>query len=395
MIACFAWTNLQIINMTNARINLYAEEKADLFVRMGPHISEELVEAARSSGIYDHVYTFDPVVLSYKNMKLGWIPGFKVFLLRGEFRKAYDALLDDLCGGQKYSRALVTWFYVDNVFVLDYWKRHADKFAITLVEEGTGTYFYTKKDLAFPMFMGKRLKDRIRRKVTEGPLARVLRKDIDSICMYRPEYSRQDVDYQKLQLPQISHAKNEDVFRLLCAATGSVVQNKLDRYQHSKAIYFSLFSQQGPEYDATSLEVLTMLIDAFPAGQIAAKIHTGEPVHAETFARELEGRVFTDREVYIFEGLYAQMHARDQKVLVSCISSAAINPKFMFGEEPYVIFTYRLYNDYKTHPIPGDDWIAEALMDAYSDKSRVMIPNSMEELKQMLGSIRLPQSTTE
>ncbi len=390
MIACFAWTNLQIINMSNAKINLYGEEKADLFIRMGPHISDALVEAVCNSGIYENVYTFDPVVLSYKNMRLGWIPGFKVFLLRGEFRKAYDALLDDLCGGRKYSRALVTWFYVENVFVLDYWKRHADSFAITLVEEGTGTYFYSKKDLAFPMFMGKHLKDRIRRKVTEGPLARVLRKDIDAICMYRPEYSQPDVDYRKLQLPQVNETTNPLVYCLLRTATRSVTENQLECYEKSKAIYFSLFTQEGSGYDATSLEILTTLIEAFPPGQVAAKIHTGDPVHAESFAREVEDRVFADREVYIFEGLYAQMHDRNQKLLVSCISSAAINPKFMFGDEPFVIFTYRLYSDYQTQPIKGDDWIAEALLDAYSDKSRVMIPNSMEELKTMLGEICFP-----
>lgn len=389
MIACFAWTNLQIINMSNAKINLYGEEKADLFIRMGPHISDSLVEAVCNSGIYENVYTFDPVVLSYKNMRLGWIPGFKVFLLRGEFRKAYDALLDDLCGGRKYSRALVTWFYVENVFVLDYWKRHADSFAITLVEEGTGTYFYSKKDLAFPMFMGKHLKDRIRRKVTEGPLVRVLRKDIDTICMYRPEYSQPDVDYRKLRLPQIHEATNPEVYRLLYAATCSVTENRLEHYEKSQAIYFSLFTQEGSEYDAMSLEILKNLIESFPSGQVAAKIHTGDPVHAETFARELEDRVFADREVYIFEGLYVQMHERSRKLLVSCISSATINPKFMFGDEPFVIFTYRLYNDYQTRPIEGDDWIARALLDAYSDKSRVMIPNSVEDLKTMLREISL------
>ena len=389
MIACFAWTNLQIINMTNAKINLYQDEKADLFIRTGPHISKDLVEAVRCSGIYDKVYTFDPVVLSYKNMRWGWIPVFKVFLLRGEFQKAYDALLEGLCGGKKYRRALVTWFYVENVFVLDYWKRHASNFSITLVEEGTGTYFYSKKDLVFPMFMGKHLKDRIRRKVTEGPLARVLRRDIDSICMYRPEYSKPDVNYRKLQLPQIHETANPEVYHLLRAATRSVAENCLERYEKSKAIYFSLFTQEGPEYDATSLEILKALMEAFPSGQVAAKIHTGDPLHAETFAKEVEERVFADREVYIFEGLYAQMHERNRKLLVSCISSAAINPKFMFGDEPFVIFTYRLYSDYRTRPIEGDDWIAKALLDAYSDKSRIMIPNSMEELKTMLREISL------
>ena len=390
MIACFAWTNLQLINITNAKINLYAGEKADLFIRMGPHISEALVEAIRQSNIYENIYPFDPVVLSYKNMRLGWIPGFKVLLLKGEFRKAYDALLEQLCGSRQYSRALVTWFYGENVFVLDYWKRHSDTFSITLVEEGTGTYFYTKKDLAFPMFMGKYLKDRIRRKVTEGQLAARLRRDIDSICMYRPEYSHPDVDYRKLQLPVVDQNTNPVICDLLRAATHSVSDRQLARYEDSAAVYFSLFSQEGPEYDATSLQILSSLIDAYPAGQVIAKVHTGDPVHARTFAREEEERAYIDRNVYIFEGLYARLENRSDRLLVSCLSSAAINPKFMFGDEPYVIFTYRLYSDYQTQPIEGNDWIAYALRDAYEDKSRVMIPESLQELREMLEKIRLP-----
>ena len=389
MIACFAWTNLQLINISNARVNLYPDEKADLFVRMGPHISEDLLEEIRNSGFFEHVYCFDPVVLSYKNMRLGWIPGFKVFLLRGEFQKGYDALLDQLCGARKYSRALVTWFYAENVFVLNYWRKHTDRLDITLVEEGTGTYFYTKKDLAFPMFMGKHLKDRVRRKVTEGPLAAVLRKKIDSICMYRPEYCHPDVDYRKLTLPVITEDGNPVIHRLLCAATQSVREKRLARYDNADAIYFSLFSQEGPSYDATSMQVLDALIDAMPADSVAVKIHTGDPIHAAHFAGEAEERAFVDRDVYIFEGLYAQMQRRDRKLLVSCISSASINPKFMFGEEPYEIFTYRLYEDYRAHPIAGNDWIAEALKDSYKEKSRIMVPNSMEELREMLAVIPL------
>lgn len=386
MIACFAWTNLQLINISNAKVNLYKDEKADLFIRMGPHISADLVDAIRTSNIYDHVYSFDPVVLNYKNMTLGWIPGFKVFLLKSHFQKAYNVLMDNLCGSKVYHRALVTWFYAENVFVLNYWKKYSHNLAITLVEEGTGTYFYSKNDLAFPMFMGKHIKDRIRRKVTEGPLAAVLKKKIDSICMYRPEYSHPDIDYHKLRLPVISEIYNPVVHNLLHIATQSILNQKLDRYNAATAIYFSLFSQEGSAYDATSLQILNTLINEMPTDCVVAKIHTGDPIHAETFAKEIENRAYIDRDVYIFEGVYAQMNGRREKLLVSCLSSATINPKFMFGDEPYVIFTYRLYNDYQRRPIKGDDWIANALIDAYEDKSRVMIPNTIQDLENAIRS---------
>lgn len=387
MIACFAWTNLQMINISNAKVNLYSDEQADLFVRMGPHISAALVEAVRNSGIYKNVYTFDPVVLSYKNMRWGWVPGFKVFLLKGAFQEAYSKLLQDLCGTRKYSRVLITWFYAENVFAVDYWMRNTDKLAITLVEEGTGSYFYKKKDLFFPMFMGKHMKDRIRRKITEYPLAKKLSKCIDTICLYQPQCCQPDVDYIRLALPQVTESANPRIHHLLCAATPADSIPQKSKYDNSDAIYFSPFSQEGLAYDAVSQDVLLWTADLLAPRSIVAKLHTGCPEHAETFAKGFEDRVFVDRNVFIFEGLYAQLQDPGEKLLISCISSAAINPKFMFGDEPYVIFTYRLYPDYQKRPIPGNDWIANALINAYEDKSRVMIPNSMHELQQMIRSI--------
>ena len=47
MIAGFAWSNLQIVNVTNAVVNLYSDDRADLFVLMGPHISADLIDSIR------------------------------------------------------------------------------------------------------------------------------------------------------------------------------------------------------------------------------------------------------------------------------------------------------------------------------------------------------------
>ena len=57
----------------------------------------------------------------------------------------------------------------------------------------------------------------------------------------------------------------------------------------------------------------------------------------------------------------------------------------MFNEEPYIILTYRLYDTYRQLGVERDDRIAEILLDSYTDKSRIMIPNSMYELKNMLA----------
>lgn len=387
MIACFAWTNLQILNVTNARINLYGDKKADLYIRMGTHISKELIAAVKASGVYENVYPLDPIVLSYKNMKLGFIPHFRVLLLKKAYTDSYNALLDHTAPNKKYERVLLAWFYAENAFVINYFAQNTDHLAITLVDEGTGSYCYKKKELFFPMFMAGRWQDRLRRMLAEKPVAKKLAKNIDTICLYRPEFCQPDIDYKKLTLPQIRPETNPVVYNILCASAGSLDYTQFIRYNKRRYIYFSLFSQEGEEFDRTSIEILDSVLKGSYEKQVVAKIHTGNTAHAQNFALSYEDRIYVDRNVYIFESLYAQLDNPSDKVLVSCASTATINPKFMFGDEPYVIFTYRLYNTYRQIGVERDDWIANALIEAYEDKSRVMIPNSMHELQNMIRQI--------
>ena len=387
MIACFAWTNLQILNATNAKVNVYGKEKADLYVRMGMHISNELIGAVRKSGIYENVYCLDPISLRYKYMRLGKIPHLKVLLLKKAFVNAYDALMNNTAPGKKYSRVLLAWFYAENAFVIDYFARNTDHLAITLIDEGTGSYCYNKKQICFPMFMAAHWKDRLRRILTEGGLARKLARNIDTMCLYRPEYARPDIDYNMVSLPQIRKDTNPILYKILCDAAKNLDYTHFIRYDKRRYYYFSQFSQEGRAFDEVSLDILRSVINLTFKNKVIAKIHTGNTEHAQTFAKDYEGDVFVDREVYIFEALYCQLENPSNKVLVSCASTSTLNPKFMFGEEPYVIFTYRLYSRYRQVGVERDDWIAKALRDAYTDKSRVMIPNSMSELQQMIREL--------
>lgn len=388
MIACFAWTNLQILNVTNTRVNIYGDKKADLYIRMGRHISRELIGAVRASGVYENVYTLDPVELSFKNMKYGWIPHLRVLFLKKAYINAYTALLDLTAPGRKYERVLMAWFFAENAFVINYFAQHTDHLAITLVDEGTGSYCYGKKELFFPGFMASgRWQNKLKRWLTEGVMAKRLSKNIDTICLYRPDYCQPDIDYKKVTLPQIRKDTNPVIYKLLCASADSLDATQFIRYNKRRYIYFSLFSQEGKSFDKVSVDILDSVLNSSFDKQVVAKIHTGNTAHAENFAKSYEDRIYVDRNIYIFEALYAQLDNPSDKVLVSCASTATLNPKFMFGEEPYVIFTYRLYNTYRQVGIERDDWIANALLDAYEDKSKVMIPNSMQELKDMIRRI--------
>lgn len=390
MIACFAWTNTQILNITNAKINLFADDKADLYIRMGGHMSEALINSVKKSGVFENIYCLDPFKINYTKLKFGFLPNFRVLFLRHAYSQAYKHLLERLNGIRTYDRAILAWFYTENVFLLDWWSRGKENFKITFVDEGTGSYCYTKKQMIFPVSLIGSKKALIKRYLAEYALSRKMSRKVDSICYYRPEFCRPDIDYKKLTLPIVSEETNPLMCQILRGATSDLDMIHFSQYEKRKAIYLSTFSVEGASFDEQSLDMLTTMETVFGRNRVIAKIHTGNTNHAVNFAKSHEKKIYVDRDKYIFEGLYMQLPNRGKKVFVSCVSTASIYPKFMFNEEPYVIFTYRLYNTYKQVGVERDDWMSQAVIDAYEDKSKVMIPNSMYELKQMLKRV-MPQ----
>ena len=384
MIACYAWSNLQIINVTNAAANLYSDSKADLFIRMGPHISQSLIAALERSGVYEHVHCIDPLYIDCKKTPLGKIPKVRILATKSALRKAYGALLGHLCGETVYERALLPWFFADSVFFLDYWAKYNPKLAISFVEEGTSSYSYSQKQMCFSLFNAPTFAHKLIRYFKEGAMMRRFKHHVDTLCLYRPEYSQPDITFEKRALPTITEDTNPAMYSIMCNAVAELDNTHYIRYEKRNIIYFSSYSIADPEFERQSASILNSIVKKAFNKNIICKVHTHSTTHAQKFAQDVQDRIFVDREKYIFEGLYMQLPNREKKIFVSCVSTTALNTKFMFGVEPYVIFTYRLYSGYRQNAVTGDDWLANSLLDAYEDKSRVMIPNSVHEFEEMI-----------
>ncbi len=387
MIAYYTWTNTQIVNAANSKINIFKNDKADLYVRMSEQISEPLLRAVKSQDVFENIYYIDPIILDYKKLLLGFLPNIRAIFLESAYKKAYGAMLNNMCGEREYSRVILPWFYADSVFLIYYWDKFSPNLRISFLEEGTGGYCCYKKEMIFLLAPLKTLKEKFKRILAEGKLSYKYAGRVDSICLYRPQYCREDIDYQKYSLPVIDKAFNPIMYQILFDATDFLEYTHFVRYSKRNIYYFSTYSVEGRPYDDKSVKIIRSAISVAGEKNVLVKVHTNNSGHARTFARSVENLIFVDREKYIFEGLYVQIPNRENKVMISVASTTALYPKFMFNEEPYIILTYRLYDTYRQVGIERDDRIAGILLDAYSDKSRIMIPNSMYELKTMLASI--------
>ena len=73
------------------------------------------------------------------------------------------------------------------------------------------------------------------------------------------------------------------------------------------------------------------------------------------------------------------------KTIISICSTGAFTPKLLFDQEPKVIFLYKLLRKYLISA-DLDEKLFINFKNSYRDKSRVMIPETVSEFKEMLKS---------
>jgi len=72
----------------------------------------------------------------------------------------------------------------------------------------------------------------------------------------------------------------------------------------------------------------------------------------------------------------------DEKLLISIHSTACFTPKILFGKEPYILLFYKLCDDKVTTRNDRFDQFIESFRNTYSDKTKIMIPETVDEFKE-------------
>lgn len=108
-------------------------------------------------------------------------------------------------------------------------------------------------------------------------------------------------------------------------------------------------------------------------------------LHPRTIEYKGIPQQYISNDKYPIEVLVSNYDISD-KVLISSISAAAIMPKLMFDQEPYVIFLYKLFEQDK-YTFRGDNYLEflEKFKLTYRNKEKVFVPNNLEELDNILS----------
>lgn len=79
---------------------------------------------------------------------------------------------------------------------------------------------------------------------------------------------------------------------------------------------------------------------------------------------------------------------RSDHVLISCYSTAQFSPKFLFDKEPWLIFTYLMYDElFDSEKISEMEKMIARMRSYYKDSNKIAVVKDADDLKNQLGSI--------
>ena len=393
MIACYAWSNLQLVNLTNTKLNLYKNEPADLFIRIPNfnQISLQLVNTIKESGVFANIYYVEIPHVVKKERFFRYIPRVIDITQRKQYIDFYRTSYNSMVGRKEYNRILVPMFLgsADVLFFIHHWyNENRKKLKISFVDEGCGSYLLTPKELFYVDHKLLTIKERLRFRFNYRSLSQKYKRAVDTFCTYSPAHATKLKGAIPMQIPQIDNETNPIMFELIKNATSKIDSTHVNAYYKKSVYFFSTYPRnRQPYFDKRTEEIINTIISAVGVNEFVIKVHINSKRHAENYAKSYSSKIYVDRENYFFEGLLPYIDNVEDKIFISYMSTTAMNPKMMLNKEPYIIITNKLYKDVKDADLHRESMHENIVLSLYGNKSKVMIPHSLIEFKEMLNDI--------
>lgn len=148
---------------------------------------------------------------------------------------------------------------------------------------------------------------------------------------------------------------------------------------HEKVILFDTVRCGDAEMDEHFDACYSLFLKHFGEDNVICKPHPRSVYKSKSGVRVYESSGIP------VEALYAMMPDIEDRLLVSCTSTATFTPRLLFGKEPVLIDINNLVQ--KNASAADCNAILQKLIAMYKDKSRILYPNTMEELQEMIDRL--------
>lgn len=184
-------------------------------------------------------------------------------------------------------------------------------------------------------------------------------------------------DYSRIKLLNIEAKLNTDIVAEILLPLYKCSTDELTRFKN-KVIIFDQ-NLELSEVKTIQKKIATETAKVFGEENVLVKLH---PSSRDVIYNNI--KTFKNRLPFEIVIPYEDMN---EKILISIFSTACMSPKLDFNQEPFVIFTYKLYG--KKVSI-NDKYLVQInrLRNSYNDKSKIMVPSNVQEFEKILMTIK-------
>ncbi|GAA0319246.1 polysialyltransferase family glycosyltransferase [Bacillus carboniphilus] len=346
-------TPYQVFNAVNISKTLFATKQSDLYILNVSKVSLEIYKNIKDMDLFRNVY----LIKVYADL-----PNRNRFLyLQNRISKIFSIKNiipnpDDI-----YDKIFIVGTEVFSKSIYYYWQKKNNNIELNYYEDGTGSYFRILME---------------NRKMLKHKILNLLKGfDLLSKCkalyVYRPNcvMSRfKHIDIKQIPIIQ----KDEDHLYEL----KRIFKNSSQPLSH-RLIFFD--SDFGDERILNQQIKFVEKIKSTLNNRFFIKLHPNS--NSNRYGEKIELLETTEG----FEMINLGQNMSD-KILVSIASSACITPKLIYNEEPYIIYLYKLIDDWDAYA-PNFDFFINSVKDLYDIPERFFIPNNLKEFSDILSKL--------
>lgn len=350
------------MNALNLKLTLLKNDLVDLVVL--DHSKDNIIyyEELKKLNLFNDLFFLKSRYMKTDNIKIKLLRYFKV--INHYLRK--NKLLKQSTGfNKKYEDFFVCFPDIPSEIIYYHIKKNNPSVRLNMLEEGIYAYNYFS-------YQPNLLKKMFTNFIFGGNTF----KNYQKAYIYRPDFmveSGENIELKKLPLIDKNNKEIVQIFNNVFE-----FKNAVSEEWKQKVFYFD---QPFPYHSIN--ENVIRLVD-FINTKLTPKFPLNIKLHPRTDENQFGNKVYVIKTRVPFELVVANNEVKD-KILISVFSSACLNPKIMFDEEPYVILLYKLIDlSMITHLNERSFNLANKVKESYKSKNKFFIPETFEELSEII-----------
>lgn len=354
----------QIINAVNLTTSIFSDEIVDIFILDHVQSNREIYQELKRKKVFKNT-----VFINSKKVT----SGNSIWKIKRYVKAITHYLSSKTITNQfslndgTYETIFISSPDIPSRVIYYYYKKKNPNVKLFMFEEGTFAYSYFDYQLSFTKKMFLNLK-----------FGGDIDKDYVGGFVYKPELVKQSKSIPIYKIPSLEtkYDKNRNLYNeILKFSPDSSREFNSKHIFFDQAFQFESIIEKGRDL----LEVISGLVGE---EDITIKLHprTRRGLYDEKYKISTTSAPF---EIILLN------HELREKVFFSINSTACLNPKIVFDEEPYVIVLFNLldFSKNENRNIKLNE-IFYKVQSSYKAKGRFFIPESIAELRSAVNLIR-------